>query len=852
MRYFLTPIFLTVLKAFTFGQAGGIINSGYHDLTAHYNGYFIAREKIKEIESGIFNKYKWNYNRTLPIFAPFDTTDSKSLEAILLDCIEKASIAIQRHPESKWQDDAYILVGKARLYGSEFPEAIETFKWINKFGENKDIQHLALFHLIRTFCEAYEFKNAQAVIAYLENEKISDENLLIYFLNKAYYYQKIEENTAIAENLEMAVKHLKRNPDRGRIEFMAGQAHQDIEDNFSAFQFYKRAMKHSKSYELSFFSKLYMVEVAPMNTRSHKKKTLKHFKKLLKDRKNMDHKDKIYYRIGDYEYKRGALDSAILNYKMSVASNTNDPRQKSYAYLKLAQIYYNHKMDFKLAKAYYDSTMTLLPKDEKEYTTSLDRKEILTEFVTHINTISKNDSLINLTVISNDSLEILVNQILVKQEAEIEKASAKRKKEARTSNNNVEFYNNENQVTLSTSTKGEWYFYNSLVVSKGLAAFKQKWGQRNLTDHWRRQNNNDNLPNNPETIASQSNAKDNTKNTSGAISEFDRTEAKSKLLAAIPRDSSQLNKLLNEIKKSLYELGKIYNFKLKEPHNAIMTFNKLITRFPASRFHAEVLYQLYLLNKETDSLESLRAADQLILSYPDSIYAKLIINPNYIEDNDQLTRALQKVYKTAYNDYNKGAYEKSILLIDSALSSEMDNEFIDYLLLLRAICFGKTDGIYKYQFELNNFIKDQPNSELIKYANELITISDAFQINLFSASKAKYITNTDREHYFLYLYPTDIDLKTSVSSILDDYLSGQNLKLMTGNMIFDETYSIAMVTPFSNLEEAQKFRSEIERKLITDIEKENWINLIITKENFDIFYRTKDLDSYLTFFDKYY
>ena len=88
--------------------------------------------------------------------------------------------------------------------------------------------------------------------------------------------------------------------------------------------------------------------------------------------------------------------------------------------------------------------------------------------------------------------------------------------------------------------------------------------------------------------------------------------------------------------------------------------------------------------------------------------------------------------------------------------------------------------------------------------------------------------------------------------MLDDYLRDQNLKLMTGNMIFDNTYSIAMVTPFNNLEEAQKFRSEIESKLIADIEKENWINLIITKENFDIFYRTKDLASYLTFFDKYY
>ena len=240
------------------------------------------------------------------------------------------------------------------------------------------------------------------------------------------------------------------------------------------------------------------------------------------------------------------------------------------------------------------------------------------------------------------------------------------------------------------------------------------------------------------------------------------------------------------------------------------------------------------------------------MSYPDSIYAKLVINPNYIEDNDRLKIALQKVYKTAYHHYNNGAYKKSMSLIDSALSSEMENEFVDYLLLLRALCFGKTDGIYKYQFELNNFIEDQPTSELIKYAKELITVSEAFQINLFSASKAKYITNTNREHYFLYLYPSDIDLKTSVSSLIDDYLRIQNSNLITGNLVFDKTYSIVMVTPFSNLEAAQKFRSEIEVNLLDSAEKEKWINLIMTKENFDIFYKTKDLDSYLTFFDKYY
>ena len=87
-------------------------------------------------------------------------------------------------------------------------------------------------------------------------------------------------------------------------------------------------------------------------------------------------------------------------------------------------------------------------------------------------------------------------------------------------------------------------------MSKGLAAFKQKWGQRSLNDHWRRQNNSNNSSTNPEVLASQTNSKDNTKDTEEKNTEFDRVEAKNTLLAAIPRDSSQLKRLLNEIEKA--------------------------------------------------------------------------------------------------------------------------------------------------------------------------------------------------------------------------------------------------------------------------------------------------------------
>ena len=186
--------------------------------------------------------------------------------------------------------------------------------------------------------------------------------------------------------------------------------------------------------------------------------------------------------MAERDYKSGDLTSSIHYYKMSISSNVSDARQKSYAYLKLADIYYEHLLDFRMAKAYYDSTINVLPKDEKRYAVIKNRQEVLSDFVLHLNTISNNDSLIGLVSITPDSLEKLINQTLYVQEAE----ATKKKEKAETLSSNVNFYTTSTQVTISASTQGEWYFYNTLELSRGLSEFKRKWGQRTLNDNWRR------------------------------------------------------------------------------------------------------------------------------------------------------------------------------------------------------------------------------------------------------------------------------------------------------------------------------------------------------------------------------
>ena len=84
-----------------------------------------------------------------------------------------ASIAIQRHPNSKWVDDCYILVAKARLYSLDWGNAIQTLKWVNSKSKNPNAKHKAIIQLVRTFTEHQEFNNGQAAIDFVQKEKLN-------------------------------------------------------------------------------------------------------------------------------------------------------------------------------------------------------------------------------------------------------------------------------------------------------------------------------------------------------------------------------------------------------------------------------------------------------------------------------------------------------------------------------------------------------------------------------------------------------------------------------------------------------------------------------------------------------
>ncbi|MEQ9402575.1 MAG: tetratricopeptide repeat protein [Cyclobacteriaceae bacterium] len=822
------------------------LSNSFHDMTAHYNSYFIAKERISEIESTIFDAQQWNYNKVLPIYAQFDSTQSASLKTQIEDCIQKSSISIQRHPDSKWEDDSYILVGKARYYAMEFPDAVKTFKYVNVKGKNDQSKHEALAELIRVFADSDELNNAAAVVDYLEKEDLNNKNQRIFHTNAAYFYQKKGDESNMVHHLVKAEELIAKSSDKARINFIIGQTYHSLGFESEAFRYYKNVLKNNPKYELEFYTKLYMAQVTELAKDNDLKRIQKYFKSLLRDTKNEEYRDKIYYELAGFELKNGRLEDAIESYKLSIKSGKGNQRQKGFSYLKLGEIYYDSLKNYPLAKSYYDSTVSTLPKDEENYALIKNRQEILVDFVKQINIITTNDSLLHLATLPGDSVLKIAIAVL---EADVVKEKERKIKEEKAEKRRQD--DNPDDSNLIQTEPSIWYFGNSNSLSRGRSEFTRKWGDRTLEDNWRRKNKSVNVNAGEEPVAEKSD-----ENPISADQEEVPIEQKAQsLMASIPESQEEKSKLLTEIEEALYQLGNIYNLRLEEDENAAESFESLLNRFPETTYEPEVLYQLFLIYKPINADKSFARGEMLKNKFPESIYAKLIENPNYREESFAASERLKKLYRSLYFKYEAGRLDDVIFSADSVLAIDSKNEFSDNIRLLQILAQGKKDGNAKYQYEIGNFAREYPDSELIPYAAKLLQASEEFQKNRYNSARARFKEDFNQKHHFVLVYEIKNSLTSSIPALVDNFLTENSFStLNTGNLILDATKSMILVNDFPGKATAKGFKTLFmaDSQVKETFKGEKIEVFVITKDNFDIFYKTKDISAYLNFFEKHY
>jgi tetratricopeptide (TPR) repeat protein len=355
LYYFLAFFLITLFQGCS-SERNTWTSKAYHNTTSHYNGYYYAREELKKIEKTIWENMQDDHNRILRLYPTVDSSLAKSYDKEIQEAIKMASIAIQRHPNSKWVDDCYILVGRARLYSLDWGNAIQSFKYVNTKSKDPDARHRAIISLIRTFTEHLEYNNAQAAIDYLQKEPLSSSNKKLLLLEKAYFFQQQGNYDYMVRNLAEAEDYLKRRDRPGRVFFIVGQVYQKLGFESEAYHFYKKCLGTNPDYEIDFYARLYMAQVTEISRSRNVVAARKSFRKMLKDSKNREFRDKIYYEMGVFELKQKNINEAITEFNRSVRAGKNKQIDGE-AYLRLGEIYYDTLKKYQLSQAYYDSAI---------------------------------------------------------------------------------------------------------------------------------------------------------------------------------------------------------------------------------------------------------------------------------------------------------------------------------------------------------------------------------------------------------------------------------------------------------------------------------------------------------------
>ncbi len=824
-------------------------SKAFHNTTAHYNGYYYALEEIRKIEQTIQRSHQDDYNQILWLFPRLDSMLAKSYDKDVQEAIKMASIAIQRHPNSKWVDDAYILVGKARLYSFDWGNAIQTFKYVNnpKVTKDANVRHQALIHLIRTFTEHKEYNNAEAVFDYLQKEPLNKTNRKNLLLEKAYYYQVRNDLDKMIRNLSEAAPLLTKRDRPGRIYFIIGQVYQRLGFEAEAYNYYRDCIATHPEYEVDFYARLYMAQVAEISKSRNVANARKSFKKLLKDTKNKEFRDKIYYEMGVFEEKQANIPEAISNYNQAVRLGSNKLVDGD-AYLRMGQIYYDTLKKFELAQAYYDSAVTCISPNRPDYKAVKSRQEILNEFVAHLNTITWQDSLLTLASLDTAAIHALVKQV-VDVRKPVETTKGKRKKGERT-----DIARSQSVIESPSGMQtGDWYFGNPSAVGLGQVEFVRIWGKIPLEDNWRRSSRAVPASERVNPLVSQENP--NAEKDKPVVQQDPVKEAYEKLLKQLPLTDEQKAESLKKIEEAYFALGDIYYFKLQEKANAVAALETLLKRFPKTEHEPEVLYKLYLIHKESDPTYAESYATRLITLYPETDYAMIIVNPDYLLESS-LTVDKQKVmYQAAYELYQQGEHGKAKALLSESIGLE-GTPFTPQLALLSTMITGKTEPIAVYQFQLEQLIKTYPETEAATYAKTLLTASRNFELKKEKEKGIEYTRSFEQPHYFIVAYSSEEKLESSAIQVFNSFNTThfKDLNLTVSNLILNDSFTLTMVSDLPRLSSAIEYYKVFIEKLpsLTELKNRKFNSFVITKDNFNIFYRTKGLDEYLRFFEKNY
>lgn len=865
----------------------------YHNLTSHYNVWWNGDQSVKEGEKNLKEAVKDDYTAILPVFNYGTKENALSLNSDMDRAIEKASISIQRHSMRfggkeyvNWIDDSYLIMGQANFYKQEFIPARRTFDYVVNSYKYNDITHTANLWLAKTYIETEQYAKAEAILQALIVTTSQNPKMPKYVRNNldlvlADFHIKQKQFDSAVKYLKSALlKNLDRET-RVRAMFILGQIYEYQNDNRRASEQFEAVIKKHPNYEMTFEAQM---NLAKCHDTGDTASIMKMFWKMLKDTKNTEYKDRIYYAMSDVALRENNEPLGIKYLRNSVATSRNNNRQKVKSSLKAATMLFNNR-DYVLSQAYYDTVVMTMDRTYPEYDSLLNLSVILTDLVESLTTYQLQDSLLRLADMDSVSRNKIIAQVIEEYKAEQERIQ----KEKELQEQIAQLGGNEKIATpdMSSSTmpgsSPSWYFYNQTSLTRGATEFRNKWGNRQLEDFW--------FIKNKQSMMSEEEAQQQelleyfTKEELANLSEEDieklLEERKEGAVAdttkyqptdigyylqQLPFSAKQKEDANEMILQALNNIGYIYYDNLEDYNNSIDAYTELNERYPGNEYELSSWYYLYKMYNEKQDREKAEYYKNLILNkYPDSNQAKIINDPEYFIKEQEKGMESSNLYSKTFEAYKKGQFQRVRMNVEKARELCPDDtllmprfEFLD------AVSIGQLEVVDSMAYALYRLVQKYPESSIKPHAMEvLLAANEMYNLGLpveSARQKEKepekefpYSYNPNEKHYVMIICNSKSVRVNPLKVRLSDF-NKENfrmLQLEVKNVLLNKQESIVTIEEFENKAKAEDYKTAM---FLTDylfggINQEQYKVMLISKTNYPIFFNNKNVDEYLEFWN---
>jgi tetratricopeptide (TPR) repeat protein len=717
VTYFLTLLAAAVLISSCGARRNNVVARKFHNTTTQYNYLYNAKRKLKEGTMAINAAYRVPPEGYIPVWWAGTEEDAKSNSTTFDQTIEICEIALQKHnqKQNKYFDDLRFVIGKSWFYKRNYILAISNFEHVIKtYPDSKLIPEVYMW-MVRTH---YMDDNNTVAL------KILEENLKTNTLKKKHLGELalIKAQVQLDQGkLEEVVRTLNTNKDfikgannKARVHYLLGQIYTTQKSNDKAYESYKRVTKLNTDYELIFNAKISMAKLLIQSEGGDAEsvKLRRLLKKMLRDEKNIDYKDRIYYEMAMLDLKMDNQKAAIENLTKSIAANTNNQRQKALSYYKIGQIYFYDLKDFTHAQAYFDSASTSINRDAPEYREISTISATLKEYVGYVNTIHLQDSLLNLSKMSDQALERYVDDYLEEMALRKEEEEQRQLEEMNALNDPNLF----NQFGENQNKRGSaFYFDEPEMVSSGKIKFEQVWGSRKNEDNWRRKNKalqvEESGTENPEVAISEEEVK-----------KYGSAE-KARMIKNVPRSEDEKALANQKVVEAMYGLGQVYNNKLNIQDSAVVVFNRLVNRFPDSEYTLKSRYALFKIYKDMPDEEQANfQKNKICNSAPNSRYCKYCNNEVFEDQSKESMEEFAAAYKALLETYRNKDYQTCISFTGFIESKFPEDQGMAEAYMIRGKSYGalgqKDSLISIYTMIRNNY----PDSDVIPEVNRTLAI----------------------------------------------------------------------------------------------------------------------------------